>query len=109
MNGQLLEEGITEAGALSSWVAAGTAYSVPGIAMLPFYIYCSMFSFQRIGDLIWAAADQRIPRLSVWRHRRVAPRSAARDCSTRTAPVLSLRPSCPTAAPTSRPLPVSWR
>jgi pyruvate dehydrogenase E1 component len=58
-DGQLLEEGITEAGALSSWVAAGTAYSVHGIAMLPFYIYYSMFGFQRVGDLIWAAADQR--------------------------------------------------
>ena len=58
-DGQLLEEGITEAGALSSWVAAGTAYSVHGIAMLPFYVYYSMFGFQRVGDLIWAAADQR--------------------------------------------------
>src|ERR1700684_2823161 len=58
-NGQLLEEGITEAGALSSWVAAGTAYSVHGVAMLPFYVYYSMFGFQRVGDLIWAAADQR--------------------------------------------------
>jgi len=57
--GQLLEEGITEAGALSSWTAAATAYSVHGIAMLPFYIYYSMFGFQRVGDLIWAAADQR--------------------------------------------------
>lgn len=58
-DGQLLEEGITEAGALSSWIAAGTAYSVHGVAMLPFYIYYSMFGFQRVGDLIWAAADQR--------------------------------------------------
>jgi pyruvate dehydrogenase E1 component len=58
-NGQLLEEGITEAGALSSWVAAATSYSVHGQAMLPFYIYYSMFGFQRVGDLIWAAADQR--------------------------------------------------
>ncbi len=57
--GQLLEEGITEAGALSSWVAAATSYSVHGLAMLPFYIYYSMFGFQRVGDLIWAAADQR--------------------------------------------------
>jgi pyruvate dehydrogenase E1 component len=57
--GQLLEEGITEAGALSSWVAAATAYSVHGLSMLPFYIYYSMFGFQRVGDLIWAAADQR--------------------------------------------------
>jgi pyruvate dehydrogenase E1 component len=58
-NGQLLEEGITEAGALSSWVAAATSYSVHGLPMLPFYIYYSMFGFQRVGDLIWAAADQR--------------------------------------------------
>jgi pyruvate dehydrogenase E1 component len=59
VTGQLLEEGITEAGALSSWVSAATSYSVHGLAMLPFYIYYSMFGFQRVGDLIWAAADQR--------------------------------------------------
>ena len=58
-DGQLLEEGITEAGAISSWVAAATSYSVNGVPMLPFYIYYSMFGFQRVGDLIWAAADQR--------------------------------------------------
>ena len=58
-DGQILEEGISEAGALSSWVAAATSYSVHGVAMLPFYIYYSMFGFQRVGDLIWAAADQR--------------------------------------------------
>ena len=58
-DGQILEEGITEAGAISSWVAAATAYSAHGMAMLPFYIYYSMFGFQRVGDLIWAAADQR--------------------------------------------------
>ncbi|HKU85365.1 MAG TPA: alpha-ketoglutarate dehydrogenase [Casimicrobiaceae bacterium] len=58
-DGQLLEEGITEAGALASWTAAATAYSAHGIAMLPFFIYYSMFGFQRVGDLIWAAADQR--------------------------------------------------
>ncbi|MFK7965182.1 MAG: alpha-ketoglutarate dehydrogenase [Burkholderiaceae bacterium] len=58
-DGQLLEEGITEAGALASWTAAATAYSVHGQAMLPFYIYYSMFGFQRVGDQIWAAADQR--------------------------------------------------
>lgn len=58
-NGQLLEEGINEAGAMSSWTAAATAYSVHGQPMLPFYIYYSMFGFQRVGDLIWAAADQR--------------------------------------------------
>ncbi len=58
-DGQILEEGISEAGALSSWVAAATSYSVHGVPMLPFYIYYSMFGFQRVGDLIWAAADQR--------------------------------------------------
>ncbi len=57
--GQILEEGITEAGALSSWTAAATSYSTHGLAMLPFFIYYSMFGFQRVGDLIWAAADQR--------------------------------------------------
>jgi pyruvate dehydrogenase E1 component len=57
-DGQLLEEGINEAGALSSWIAAATSYSVHGLPMLPFYIYYSMFGFQRVGDLIWAAADQ---------------------------------------------------
>lgn len=58
-DGQLLEEGITEAGALASWTAAATSYSAHGQPMLPFYIYYSMFGFQRVGDLIWAAADQR--------------------------------------------------
>jgi pyruvate dehydrogenase E1 component len=58
-DGQILEEGITEAGAMASWIAAATSYSVHGIPMLPFYIYYSMFGFQRVGDLIWAAADQR--------------------------------------------------
>ncbi len=58
-DGQILEEGITEAGALSSWIAAATSYSAHGAAMLPFYVYYSMFGFQRVGDLIWAAADQR--------------------------------------------------
>ncbi|MGF6603617.1 pyruvate dehydrogenase E1 component [Paraburkholderia sp. GAS448] len=57
--GQILEEGISEAGAVSSWIAAATSYSVHDLPMLPFYIYYSMFGFQRIGDLIWAAADQR--------------------------------------------------
>ena len=58
-DGQILEEGITEAGALSSWIAAATSYSAHGTPMLPFYIYYSMFGFQRVGDLIWAAADSR--------------------------------------------------
>ena len=57
--GQILEEGINEAGAFSSWIAAGTAYSTHGVNMVPFYIYYSMFGFQRIGDLAWAAGDSR--------------------------------------------------
>lgn len=59
LDGQILEEGISEAGAIASWTAAATSYSVHGVATLPFYIYYSMFGFQRVGDLIWAAADQR--------------------------------------------------
>ena len=59
LDGQILEEGISEAGAIASWTAAATSYSVHGLAMLPFYIYYSMFGFQRVGDAIWAAADQR--------------------------------------------------
>lgn len=55
--GQILEEGITEAGAFSSWIAAGTAYSNHAVNMIPFYIFYSMFGFQRIGDLAWAAGD----------------------------------------------------
>ncbi|MDT8323590.1 MAG: pyruvate dehydrogenase (acetyl-transferring), homodimeric type [Bacteroidota bacterium] len=56
-DGQILEEGITEAGSMSSFIAAGTAYATHGIPMIPFFIYYSMFGFQRIGDLVWAAAD----------------------------------------------------
>ena len=58
-DGQILEEGITEAGSMASFIAAGTAYATHGINTIPFFIYYSMFGFQRIGDLIWAAADMR--------------------------------------------------
>ena len=58
-SGQILEEGINEAGAFSSWIAAATAYSTHQVNMVPFYIYYSMFGFQRIGDLAWAAGDAR--------------------------------------------------
>ncbi len=57
IDGQILEEGITEAGAISSFIAAGTAYATHGINMIPFFIFYSMFGFQRVGDLIWAAGD----------------------------------------------------
>ena len=56
--GQLLQEGINEAGSLASWISLGTAYSNHGIPMIPFFIYYAMFGFQRVGDLIWAAGDQ---------------------------------------------------
>jgi len=58
-NGQILEEGINEAGAISSWIAAGTSYSTNGVQMIPVYLFYSMFGFQRVGDLAWAAGDMR--------------------------------------------------
>ena len=58
-DGQILEEGITEAGSMSSFIAAGTAYATHAVNTIPFFIYYSMFGFQRIGDLIWAAGDSR--------------------------------------------------
>jgi pyruvate dehydrogenase E1 component len=58
-HGQILEEGITEAGSISSFIAAGSAYSAHGVQMVPFYIYYSMFGYQRVGDLVWAAGDTR--------------------------------------------------
>jgi len=59
-DGQILEEGITEAGSMSSFIAAGTAYATHGVNTIPFFIYYSMFGFQRVGDLIWAAGDSRV-------------------------------------------------
>jgi pyruvate dehydrogenase E1 component len=58
-SGQLLQEGINEPGAMASWIAAATSYSVSNLPMIPFYIYYSMFGFQRVGDLAWAAGDSR--------------------------------------------------
>lgn len=59
IDGQILQEGINEAGAMCDWIAAGTSYSTHGVPLIPFYIYYSMFGFQRIGDLAWAAGDMR--------------------------------------------------
>ena len=83
-DGQILEEGITEAGSMSSFIAAGTAYATHGVPTIPFFIYYSMFGFQRIGDLIWAAADMRT-RGFLLGAPPAAPRSTAKACSTRTA------------------------
>ena len=58
-DGQMLEEGITEDGAMASWIAAGTAYAHHGVPTIPFFVFYSMFGMQRVGDLVWAAADQR--------------------------------------------------
>ena len=58
-NGQILQEGLNEAGAICSWIAAATSYSSNNTPMIPFYIYYSMFGFQRVGDLAWAAGDMR--------------------------------------------------
>jgi pyruvate dehydrogenase E1 component len=58
-NGQILEEGITEAGSTASWIAAGTSYATRGVPVVPFYIFYSMFGFQRVGDLLWQAGDSR--------------------------------------------------
>ena len=58
-SGQILEQGITEAGSTASWIAAGTSYATRGVPMVPFYTYYSMFGFQRVGDLLWAASDSR--------------------------------------------------
>jgi pyruvate dehydrogenase E1 component len=59
-DGQILEEGITEAGSTASWIAAGTSYATRNVPMVPFFIFYSMFGFQRVGDLIWSAADSRV-------------------------------------------------
>ena len=68
-HGQILEEGITEAGSISSFIAAGTSYSAHDVQMVPFYIYYSMFGYQRVGDLIWAAGDIAHARLPARRDR----------------------------------------
>ena len=103
-DGQILEEGITEAGSMASFTAAGTAYANYGVPMIPFFIYYSMFGFQRVGDLIWAFADSR-GKGFLWAAPPAAPRSPAKVCSTRTATATCLpAPSRPAPA-TIRPSP----
>ena len=94
-DGQILEEGITEAGSMAEFTAAGTAYANYGIDMIPFYIYYSMFGFQRVGDQIWAFADFARQGGFCWAGRRgVARRFRAKACSTRTATRCCLRRRC---------------
>ena len=100
-DGQILEEGITEAGALQSWIAAATSYSSHGVPMLPFYIFYSMFGFQRVGDLTWAAADSRARGFLIGA---TAGRTtlSAKGCSTRTARATSSHRRSRIAALTTR-------
>ncbi len=108
VDGQILEEGISEAGALASWTAAATSYSTHGLTMLPFYIYYSMFGFQRVGDLIWAAADQRARGFLLGAtagRTTLGGEGLQHQDGTAT---LSL-PRCRTASPTTPASPTSWR
>ncbi len=105
-DGQILEEGITEAGSMASFTAAGTAYSNHGVPTIPFYMYYSMFGFQRIGDMVWAFADSRGKGFLM-----AAPQAArpcwAKDCSIRTATRSCSQAPSPPASPTIPPTPSS--
>ena len=106
--GQILQEGINEAGAMSSFIAAGTAYANYGINMIPFYVFYSMFGFQRVGDLIWAAADIQARAFCSARPR---PHDArpAKGCSTATVTAMCWPARCRAAWPTTRRTPTSSR
>ena len=108
-DGQILEEGITEAGSMSSFIAAGTAYATHGVNTIPFFIYYSMFGFQRVGDLIWAGADSRVRGFLLGAHRRPddAGRRGAAAPGRPQPRLLAVRSR--TASPTTRPTPTSWR
>ena len=107
-DGQILEEGITEAGSMSSFIAAGTAYATHGVNMIPFFIFYSMFGFQRIGDLIWAPPT-RADGLPARRHRRPHDAERRRPAAPgRPQPPAGHRPSR-TCWPTIRPTPTRSR
>ena len=107
-DGQILEEGITEAGSMSSFIAAGTAYATHGVNTIPFFIYYSMFGFQRIGDLIWAAGRLARRAASCSAAPPAARRWPAKGCSTRTATATCSRWPCPElSSPTTRRSPTS--
>ena len=108
-DGQILEEGITEAGSMSSFIAAGTAYATHGVNTIPFFIYYSMFGFQRVGDLIWAGADSRVPRLPARRHRRPDDAGRRRAAAPGRPQPRALAARCRTACPTIRRTPTSSR
>ena len=106
-DGQLLQEGINEAGAFSSWIAAATSYSTNNRIMVPFYIYYSMFGFQRIGDLAWAAGDMRARGFLLGG---TSGRTTLNGEGLQHRMVIAIfsPPPFPTASPTIRPLPMSW-
>ena len=106
-DGQLLEEGITEAGAMASFTAAGTAYAAHGVNTIPFFLFYSMFGFQRIGDLDLGSTPTRAARASSSAAPPGARRSPARACSTRTATATCSRAPCRPCAPTIPPTPTS--
>ena len=108
-DGQILEEGITEAGSMSSFIAAGTAYATHGVNTIPFFIYYSMFGFQRVGDLIWAAADfaDRGFLLGGTAGRTTLAGEGLQH-QDGNSHVMSLS-RARTACPTTRPTPTSWR
>ena len=108
-NGQILEEGITEAGSMASCLAAGTAYANYGVPMIPFYIYYSMFGYQRVGDLVWAFADSRGKGFLMGGTSGTHHACWARDCSTRTDRARCCSASFPPVPSTIRPTPTNWR
>ena len=108
-HGQILQEGINEPGAFSSWIAAATSYANHGVTMVPFYIFYSMFGFQRVGDLAWAAGDSRARGFLIGAtagpHDAERRGAAARGRALAPARLGRAR----TAAPTTRPTATSWR
>jgi len=98
-DGQILQEGINESGAISSWIAAGTAYSNHGLPAIPFYIFYSMFGLQRVGDLAWAAADARTRGFLL----------GATSGRTTLAIAMCCRRSSRTAFRMTRPMRTNWR
>ena len=108
-DGQILEEGINEAGSMSSFIAAGTAYATHGVNTIPFFIYYSMFGFQRIGDLDLGRRRFAHARIPARRHGRPDDARGRRACSIRTATARCSRSRIRTACPTTRRLPTRWR
>ena len=106
-DGQILEEGITEAGSMASFTAAGTAYSNYRVPTIPFYMYYSMFGFQRVGDMIWAFADSRGKGFLMGGPRAARP-CWEKGCSIRTGIATCWPAPFPPASATTRPMCMNW-